>query len=44
MVPFYEFQPSNITIMHLERELSFHQQMHGHIEIIYGLDKCQHII
>lgn len=43
MVPFYEFQPSDITIMHLERELSFRQHMHEHIEIIYVFDKGQHI-
>lgn len=37
MVSFYDFQPSDITIMHLKRELSFRQHMHEYIEIIYNL-------
>lgn len=43
MVPFYEFQPSDITIIHNKRELKYRTHIHEHIEIIYVFDIGQHI-
>ena len=43
MVPFYEFQPSDITIIHNNRELKYRTHIHEHIEIIYVFDVGQHI-
>ncbi|MFQ7291494.1 MAG: helix-turn-helix domain-containing protein [Monoglobales bacterium] len=43
MVPFYEFQSSDITVIHNQRELKYRPHIHEHIEIIYVFDKGQHI-
>lgn len=43
MVPFYELQPSDITIIHNKRELKYRPHIHEHIEIIYVFDIGQHI-
>lgn len=43
MVPFYEMQPSDITIIHNKRELKYRPHIHEHIEIIYVFDIGQHI-
>ena len=43
MVPFYEFQPSDINVIHNMRELKYNAHVHEHIEIIYVFDKGQHI-
>ena len=43
MVPFYEFQPSDITIIHNTRELQYRPHIHEHIEIIYEFNIGQHI-
>lgn len=43
MLPFYEFQPSDINIIHNRRELKFRSHMHKEIEIIYVSELGQHI-
>lgn len=43
MIPFYEFQPSDLTVIHNTRELYFHSHLHEQIEIIYVLSIGQHI-
>lgn len=43
MVPYYEFQPSDINIILNHRELSYRPHIHKHIEIIYVFKLGQHI-
>lgn len=43
MVPFYEFQSSDITIIHNKRELKYRTHIHEHIEILYVFEIGQHI-
>lgn len=43
MLPFYEFQPSDINIIHNRRELKFRSHMHKEIEVIYVSELGQHI-
>lgn len=43
MVPFYEFQPSDISVIHNRRELYFHSHLHKEIEIVYVFDIGQHM-
>lgn len=43
MVPFYEFQPSDITIIPNSREIKYRSHIHEQIEIIYVFDIGQHI-
>lgn len=43
MVPFYELQPSDITVIHNNRELYFHSHLHKEIEIVYVFDIGQHL-
>jgi AraC-like DNA-binding protein len=43
MVPFYEFQPSDITVIHNHRELKFRSHIHKQIEFVYVFKLSQHI-
>lgn len=43
MIPFYELQPSDLTVIHNTRELYFHSHLHEQIEIIYVLSVGQHM-
>ncbi|MGN1115174.1 MAG: helix-turn-helix domain-containing protein [Candidatus Ornithomonoglobus sp.] len=43
MVPFYEFQPSDINIIHNTRELKYRSHIHKQIELIYVFKLGQHI-
>lgn len=43
MVPFYEFQPSDINVIRNNHELNYPSHIHEHIEIIYVFDMGQHI-
>jgi AraC-like DNA-binding protein len=43
MVPFYEFQPSDITIIHNQREIKYKPHIHEQIEILYVFKVGQHI-
>ncbi|MGN0163503.1 MAG: helix-turn-helix domain-containing protein [Candidatus Ornithomonoglobus sp.] len=43
MVPFYEFQPSDINVIHNTRELRYRAHIHKQIELIYVFKLGQHI-
>lgn len=43
MVPYYEFQSSDIEIIHNARELRYNSHIHGHIEIVYVFKVGQHV-
>lgn len=43
MLPFYELQPTDITVIHNRRELYFHPHLHKEIEIVYVFKLGQHI-
>jgi AraC-like DNA-binding protein len=43
MVPFYEVQPEDITIIHNKRELKYRSHIHKQIEIIYVFKIGQHL-
>lgn len=43
MVPFYEFRPEDISIIHNTRELKYRSHIHDQIEIIYVFRLGQHI-
>lgn len=43
MVPFYEIQPSDLTVIHNYREIRFHAHLHEYIEIAYVFKEGQHI-
>lgn len=43
MIPFYEIQPSDLNIIHNERELYFRPHIHKHIEILYVYEGGQHL-
>ncbi|HIV85736.1 MAG TPA: AraC family transcriptional regulator [Candidatus Monoglobus merdigallinarum] len=43
MVPFYEIQPSDLSVIHNSREIRFHPHLHKHIEICYVFSEGQHI-
>lgn len=43
MVPFYELQPSDISIIHNTREIKYRSHIHDQIEMIYVFDIGQHI-
>lgn len=43
MIPFYEFQPSDINIILNHRELKYRSHIHKQIELIYVFELGQHI-
>lgn len=43
MVPYYEFQASDIEVIHNARELRYNSHIHGHIEIVYVFKTGQHV-
>lgn len=43
MLPFYEFQPTDINIIHNKRELKYNSHIHGEIELLYVFGLSQHI-
>lgn len=43
MVPFYEVQPSDLTVIHNYREIHFHAHLHKHLEILYVFKEGQHM-
>ncbi len=43
MVPFYEFRPEDISIIHNTRELKYRSHIHEQVEIIYVFELGQHI-
>lgn len=43
MIPFYEFQPADLVVIHNAHELQFHSHLHEQIEIVYVFDGGQHI-
>lgn len=43
MVPFYELQPSDLSVIHNYREIRFHAHLHKHLEIVYVFKEGQHM-
>lgn len=43
MIPFYEFQTSDLTVIHNTRELYFHSHLHDQVEIVYVFSDGQHM-
>ena len=43
MLPFYEIQKSDFTVIHNNKELVFSEHMHKYVEILYVFSGVQHI-